>query len=114
MWSHAKGVNTVKGILVISGSGPLLLLSSYPSIDHPELIAKLKAKGLEKFIAYEIPIDRCKDLYGYAYRDIVADLAAHDDMRVLDFDGHRIFLNISLMELGERIIFEHEEVRRAA
>lgn len=104
----------MKGILVFSGSGPLLLLSSYPTIDHPDLIAKLKAKGIAKFIAYEIPIDRCRDLYGYTYRDIVADLDTHDDMRVLDFDGHRIFLNLSLTDLGERIIFENERILRAA
>lgn len=104
----------MKGILVFSGSGPLLLLSSYPAIDHPDLIAKLRAKGLGKFIAYEIPIDRCRDLYGYTYRDIAEDLGTHDDLRVLDFDGHRIFLNLSLRELGEHIIFEDEQVLRAA
>lgn len=105
----------MKGVLVFSGSGPLLILTSYPTIDHPELVAKLKAKGLRKFLAYEVPIDRCKDLYGYTYRDIVADLEAHDDMRVLDFDGHRIFLNFSLRELGQAFVYEEEaEASRAA
>ncbi len=56
----------MKGILVFGGSGPLLLLGSYPTIDDPELIERLHAKGLEKFIAYEIPIDRCRELYGHA------------------------------------------------
>ena len=109
-----EGVITVKGILVFGGSGPLLILSSYPSIDDPDLIAKLRAKGLQKFLAYEIPIDRCRDLYGYTYRDIVEDLKEHDDMRVLDFDGHRIFLNVSLRELGQGIVFEDERVSQAA
>lgn len=98
----------MKGVLVFSGSGPLLILTSYPAIDHPDLVAKLKAKGLRKFIAYEVPIDRCKDLYGFTYRDILADLEAQDDMRVLDFDGHRIFLNFSLRELGEAFVYEEE------
>jgi hypothetical protein len=104
----------MKGILVFSGAGPLLLLSSYSAIDHPGLIAKLRAKGLSKFLAYEIPIDRCRDLYGYTYRDIVADLETHDDLRVLDFDGHRIFLNFSLRELGEHVVYEGDEVSVAA
>jgi hypothetical protein len=96
----------MKGILVFSGSGPLLLLSSYPTVDHPELIEKLQAKGLAKFIAYEIPVGHCRDLYGYTYRDIVADLEEHDDIRVLDFDGHRIFLNFSLGSLGPAYVYE--------
>ena len=112
--AEREGVTPMKGILVFSGAGPLLLLSSYPTIDDPGLIAKLKAKGLSKFLAYEIPIDRCRDLYGYTYRDIVEDLKTHDDLRVLDFDGHRIFLNFSLRELGEHMIFEADEVSTAA
>lgn len=96
----------MKGILVFSGTGPLLILSSYERIDDPRLVARLEAKGLRKFIAYEIPIDRCRDLYGYTYRDIVADLERQDDIRVLDFDGHRIFLNFSLRDLG--VPFVHE------
>jgi hypothetical protein len=104
----------VKSIFVFSGSGPLLILSSYPTIDDPRLIARLRAKGLLKFIAREIPIDRCRDLYGFTYRDIVEDLQASDDMRVLDFDGHRIFLNFSLRELGPGIIYEDDRVSLAA
>ena len=104
----------MKGILVFSGSGPLLILSSYATIDHPELIAKLKAKGLRKFVAYEVPLARCRELYGYRYRDIAEELAHADDMRVLDFDGHRIFLNFSLRELGPPHIHESASSERAA
>ena len=96
----------MKGILVFGGSGPLLLLSSYPTIDDPQLIERLHAKGLEKFIAYEVPIDRCRDLYGHRYKDIVRDLETADDMRVLDFDGHHIFLNFSLRSLGPSCVHE--------
>jgi hypothetical protein len=107
-------VITVKGILVFSGSGPLLIVSSYPSIDDQRLIARLRAKGLQKFIAWEIPIDRCRDLYGFTYRDIVEDLQSQDDMRVLDFDGHRIFLNFSLRDLHDGVIYEEGRVTLAA
>ena len=100
----------MKGILVFSGSGPLLIVSSYPTIDDPRLIARLRAKGLQKFIAWEIPIDRCRDLYGFTYRDILEDLQTQDDMRVLDFDGHRIFLNFSLRDLHDGVIYEDGRV----
>jgi hypothetical protein len=104
----------MKGILVFGGSGPLLLLSSYATIDDPELVEKLRAKGLEKFIAYEIPIDRCRELYGHRYRDIVRDLEGTDDMRVLDFDGHHIFLNFSLRSLGPSYVYEPDATDAAA
>ena len=100
----------MKGILVVSGSGPLLLLSSYPTMDDPALIAKLRAKGLAKFLAWEVPIGHLRDRYGYTFRDIAEQLQTRDDMRVLDFDGHRIFLNLSLRELGEHILFEEEHL----
>ena len=103
----------MKGILVLSGSGPLLLLSSYPTIDDPLLIAKLRAKGLAKFLAWEVPIEHLSDLYGYTFRDIAEQLEARDDMRVLDCDGHRIFLNLELRDLGEHILFENERVLQA-
>jgi hypothetical protein len=100
----------MKGILVLSGSGPLLILSSYPKLDDPALIARLRAKGLAKFLAWEVPIGHLSDLYGYTFSDIAEQLEQRDDMRVLDFDGHRIFLNLSLRELGEHILFEEERV----
>ncbi len=108
-----KGVNTVKGILVLSGSGALLLLSSYPAVDDPRLIAKLRAKGLAKFLAWEVQVGHLRDLYGYTFRDIAEELASRDDMRVLDFDGHRIFLNLSLRDLGDHILFEDDQVLAA-
>jgi len=103
----------MKGILVLSGSGPLLLLSSYPAIDDPGLLAKLRAKGLAKFLAWEVPIEHLSDLYGYTFRDIAEQLETPGDMRVLDFDGHRIFLNLSLRDLGEHILFEDDHVLTA-
>ena len=98
----------MKAVIVFSGNGPLLIVTSYPSIDDPRFIAKLKAKGIRKFMAWEVGIDHCGELYGYGFRDIVADLQKEDDLRMLDFDGHRIFLNFSLSELREPFIFEEQ------
>lgn len=96
----------VKAILVFSGSGPILLLSSYGRPDAPDFVAKLRAKGIQKFIAYEVPLEHCAGIYGHNYHDIINDLQRQDDLRVLDFDGHRIFLNFSLREMGEPVIYE--------
>jgi len=96
----------MKGILVFGASGPLMILSSYPGIDHPDLLMKLQAKGIDKFMAWEVSLDRCRDLYGYSYRNDMEDLATHNDIHVLDTDGHRIFLNFSLRDLGPGIVYE--------
>ncbi len=96
----------MKGILVLSASGPILLLSSYPAIDDPELLMKLEAKGHDKFLAWEVPLERCRDLYGFAYRDDAQDLEKHRGIHVLDTDGQRIFLNFSLRELSGGMIYE--------
>ena len=96
----------MKAVLVFSGGGPVLILSSYATVDDPRFVAKLESKGLSKYIAYEVPRERCRDLYWYRYRDIARQLERADDMRVLDFDGHHIFLNFSLEELGTRIVHE--------
>jgi len=96
----------MKAVMVFTGSGPLLILTSYPSIDDPNFIGKLKAKGIKKFISFEIPIDRCKGLYGISYSDIVEDLQKVDDMRVLDFDGHHIMNNFSLKKTGTPFVYE--------
>lgn len=104
----------MKGILVFGASGPFLLLSSYPTIDDPELLSKLEAKGQTKFMAWEVPLERCRDLYGYSFRDDAADLEKRRGMHVLDTDGHRIFLNFSLRDLGPGIVYEARTVSPTA
>lgn len=96
----------MKAVIIFTGTGPILILASYASIDDPNFVKKLSAKGIKKFIAFEVPIDQCKDLYGYSYQDIVEDLQDKNDMRVLDFDGHHIFNNFSLKKMGSPFIFE--------
>lgn len=104
---NSKGV-VMKAVIVFTGTGPILILSSYPSMDDPNFINKLNAKGIKKFIAFEVPIDHCKDLYGYSYLDIVEDLQDTNDMRILDFDGHHILKNFSLKKMGSPFVFEAE------
>jgi len=96
----------MKAVIVFTGTGPILIITSYPSIDDPNFINKLKAKGIKKFMAFEVPIDQCKNLYGYSYHDIVEDLQKIGDTRVLDLDGHHIFNNFSLKKIGTPFIFE--------
>jgi len=93
----------VRAYLVFTGSGPILVLTSFSSVTDPRLIDKLQHKGIPKFIAYEVPIDRTRKLYGVPFEVVAADLEGVEDVRVLDFNGHHIFANFRLSELGEAI-----------
>lgn len=89
-----------------TGTGPILILTSYDSITEPELIKKLSAKGIKKFIAYEVNVDEVKKKYGGHFDIIMGDLYQTDDLRVLDYNGHNIFHIFSFKELGEPIYYE--------
>ena len=46
----------MKAALLFTGSGPLVILTSHASFTDPALLEKLAAKGIDKFIAYEVPV----------------------------------------------------------
>ncbi len=91
----------MKSGVFFTGTGPILILSSYDSLNDEKLIEKLAAKGIKKFISYEVPVDKVQKQYGNHFDVVMGDLSQSDDLRVMDYDGHRIFNNFSLKELGE-------------
>ena len=93
--------------IFFTGSGPVLLLTSHPSLSDASLVEKLRAKGIKKFIAYEVPVELVKQKYGNHYDVVMSDLKQEDDLRVMDYDGHHVFYGFSLRELGAPIY--HEE-----
>ena len=93
----------MRAYLVFTGSGPILVLTTFPAVTDTRLVDKLQHKGISKFIAYEVPLERARSLYGVPFQVVAADLAAVEDVRVLDFNGHHIFANFRLSELGEAI-----------
>jgi len=96
----------MKAGIIFTGSGPLLVLTSYDSFANPSFVEKMKAKGVKKFMGHEVPLDLCKQRYGEHYPVVLNDLRQSDDLRVLDYDGHHIFLTFSFQELGERFSYE--------
>ncbi len=99
----------MKAGILFTGSGPILILTSYDALTDPDLVEKLAIKGINKFIAYEIPVETAKERYGTHYQVIMGDLYQEDDLRVLDYDGHHIFHTFSLAELGEPIYYDPDE-----
>ncbi|MGD9331437.1 MAG: hypothetical protein PVJ53_08995 [Desulfobacterales bacterium] len=96
----------MKAGIFFTGTGPILLLTSYESLDDPKLVNKLETKGIKKYIAYEVAEEKVKEKYGQQYNIILGDLKQSDDLRVLDYDGHHVFYNFSVQELGEPVRHE--------
>jgi len=96
----------MKAIMLISGNGPLVILTSYESVTDPELVERLMAKGISKFLAYEIPLELAMERYGGHYQTVTHNLHETDDLRVLDYNGHRAFDLFRFNELGPQVIHE--------
>lgn len=93
----------MRAYVIFSGTGPILLLTTFPALTDQRLIRKLAQKGITKFIGYEVSVDRARTVYGVPFDVISADLESAEDCRVLDFNGHHIFASFSFAEFGEPI-----------
>ncbi len=98
----------MKVALLFTGSGPLVIVTSYASLTEPALLDKLRAKGISKFVAYEIPVAVAEARYGGHFGVVMRDLHESDDLRVLDFNGERAFRLFHLDELANPTMFESD------
>lgn len=95
----------MKALMIMSGSGPILVLSSHGSNDAV-LLGKLHHKGIDKFIAYELPWEEVEARYGGHFQTVLNDLHETDDLRVLDVNGQRVFSLFRLDQLGAPIVHD--------
>ncbi|HYG85922.1 MAG TPA: hypothetical protein VD978_06660 [Azospirillum sp.] len=93
---------------LFTGSGPLVILSSYQSVDDRQLIKKLATKGIDKFLAYELPLALVKDRYARHFDVVCQDLSQTDDLRVLDYNGQRAMHLFHFSEMGKPVTHEPE------
>ena len=93
----------MKAGIFFTGTGPILILTSYESLADLKLAEKLSFKGIKKFIAYEVSLDGLKQKYGKHFDVTMKDLKQSDDLRVLDYDGHRVLKHFDLSTLGKPI-----------
>lgn len=98
----------MKAGIFFTGSGPILVLTSYSSLTDPDFVKKMTAKGIKKFIAFEISVDLARQKYGHHYNAVMNDLRQEDDCRVVDFDGHHVLYEFSFKEFGSPIFHEQE------
>ena len=96
----------MKTAMLFTGSGPIVILTAHDSVTAPALLKKLQAKGIERFVAYEIPLELAKARYGGHFITVVNDLHESDDLRVLDYNGERAFALFRLDELKSPVLYE--------
>jgi hypothetical protein len=103
---HQAGVMPMKAFMLFTGSGPLVVLTSHDAITDPALLGKFAAKGIDKFIAHEIPLALARERYGGHFEVVLRDLHESDDLRILDYNGERAFRLFRLAEIGPPILHE--------
>ena len=103
----------MKAALVFAGSGPIVILTSYPSLSDAGLLRALKAHGVGKFIAYELPLETVATRYGGHFQVVLNDARDSDDLRVLDVNGDRAFRLFRFSELGPPVMHDDGQSGRA-
>jgi hypothetical protein len=96
----------MKCFMLLTVNGPLVILTSYGSATDPELLKKLHAKGIDKFLAYGVPMTMARERYGAHFFVIARDLYEADDLRILDYNGDRAFRLFHFHELAPPIPYE--------
>ena len=96
----------MKTCIIFTGSGPILIMTTYASLTDPEFVNKLAGKGIRKFIGYELPLALVEEKYGAHFNAVMNDVHQSDDLRVLDYDGHHVFYNFSFDQMGSPVQYE--------
>jgi nucleotide-binding universal stress UspA family protein len=96
---------SIHTFVIFTGTGPILTVFTYPDIRDERLVHKLRDKGVDNFIAYDVDRAMVEARYPHTYHNIVEDLRGTEDIRVLDFNGHQIMANFRLEEFGEPVKF---------
>lgn len=92
--------------LVLTYAGPMLVLAADGSTSESDLREGLRRRGHDKYIAWRLPADEVQRLYGQPFDLLSSTLSPNHPARVLDFDGARIFHNVSLARLGPPVSVE--------
>ena len=99
----------MKAGLLLTGNGALIYLTSHEKYIDDSLVEKFKAKGIPKFLAFELSVEEAKKRYAGHFDVVTRDLRETDDLRILDYDGNRAFKMFSFKEMGLAHLQEQEE-----
>ena len=100
----------MKSAIVFTGTGPILILTTYESLEDEGLHRKLKDKGISKFILREVPLETVEKRYRTRFTNVSNELKSRNDVRVLDYNGNQVMVNFEFPELGKTIEVEDDIV----
>lgn len=103
----------MKAGVFFTGSGPILVLTTYYSLADDALADKLAMKGIDRYIAYEVPLHLVRERYGPKFNMVMGDIKQTDDLRVLDYNGYHVFHTFKLDELGDTVFHQEKEKEKA-
>jgi hypothetical protein len=96
----------MKSAILFTGSGPILIITSHASLEDEGLLKMLTARGINKFIGFELPVEMVRERYGNHFDVVCENLRETDDLRIMDIDGGRIFSLFAFTEYGPPIYKE--------
>ena len=51
----------MNAVMIFTGTGAMVILTSHKSVTDPALVEKLAHKGIDKFIAFELNLNLAKE-----------------------------------------------------
>lgn len=103
----------MNAVMIFTGTGCMVILTSHKSVTEPALLEKLAAKGIDKFMAFELSLELAKQRYGGHFFVVARDLRETDDLRILDYNGDRAFKLFSFAEFGPPIMHDGVKAEEA-
>ena len=101
----------MKAGLFFTGSGPILILFTYPSMVDPGLVEELKNKGIDKYAAFEVPVELCRERYGARFTSLAPTLKDKGDLLVLDYNSPHAFYTFKWEEMtGPAKIYSRDRI----
>jgi len=96
----------MQSLLIFSTSTPILILSTFDDPEDPGLSDKLSEMGFDKFICFQVPLDRTEEIYGNRFKQISDSIEDSRNIRVLDYNGFTAFKNFDIDELN--ILYKYQ------
>jgi hypothetical protein len=96
----------LKALMLLTGGGSVVILTSFDWPAASGLIAKLAGKKINKFIAYDLPLELVQIRYGKHFAMVQQDLHEDDDLHILDYNGERGFNLFRFDEMGPATLHE--------
>lgn len=89
----------MRAYVIFSSTEPVLVVTRL-TIRSKAVLDELRRIGCLKFIAREVPIEHVRCQYGHQYDVIEEALERGSPLRVLDYNGRRIFRYLPFSDFG--------------